>query len=302
MSASHHQALVFGKNGQLAWELLRTVPDGWDVTALGSAEIDLLDPAQIADAFGSLEPDLVINAAAYTAVDKAETESERAFDLNQCVVKNIVEQLQLRPNVAFIHVSTDFVFDGKKAQPYKIGDATAPLGIYGASKLAGEREIIERSLHNSLILRTSWVYSSHGQNFVKTMLRLMSDPSREELSIVYDQVGTPTWGYGLAKAIWRAGEMRVVNTDNTRTEIHHWTDAGVASWYDFAVAIQELAIERGLLDRKIAIRPIPHTDYPTPATRPAFSVLDKSHFEASFQIYTKHWREQLASMLDELKS
>lgn len=300
MNTEVRKALIFGKNGQLAWELQRTAPPNLEVLALGSKEIDLLDVAQVADAIGAYAPDLVINAAAYTAVDKAETEQQAAFALNHQAVANIADALIGRPATAFVHISTDFVFDGRKSSPYTAKDKTNPLSVYGASKLAGEMEILNRDMAKALILRTSWVYSSHGNNFVKTMLRLMSDPQRDHLNVVADQIGTPTSAYSLAQAIWHAGNTMMDSSDSVGSQILNWTDSGVASWYDFAVAIQELALEGGILKRKIAINPIPHTAYPTPASRPLFSVLDKSGFEQAYGIQPEYWRKRLESMLQEL--
>ncbi|WP_406827614.1 dTDP-4-dehydrorhamnose reductase [Microbulbifer sp. ARAS458-1] len=300
MGTNINRALVFGKSGQVAWELQRTAPVNWKVERLGRAEINLLDPAQVADAIGAYSPDLVINAAAYTAVDKAESDREAAFALNQQAVANIADAVALQERTALVQVSTDFVFDGKSSRPYSCSDETSPLSAYGESKLAGEREVIERQLPRSIVLRTSWVYSSHGNNFVKTMLQLMADPARDRLNVVYDQVGTPTWAYSLAQAIWRAGEQLMESEVVNSGQVFHWTDAGVASWYDFAVAIQELALARGLLERKIPIKPIPHTDYPSPGARPAYSVLDKAPFERAFGVTPEYWRSQLESMLHEL--
>lgn len=300
MSNMPCKALILGRNGQLARELQRTVPEGFDVTVLGRAEIDLLDVAQVADTFGTVEPDLVINAAAYTAVDQAETDREAAFALNATAVANIADAVNGRDGTALVHVSTDFVFDGKKSSPYTANDSTNPLSVYGESKLAGEFEILTRNLPEALILRTSWVYASHGNNFVKTMLRLMADPARDQLSVVADQIGTPTWAYSLAKSIWQAGISRLNSEEARGTEIFNWTDAGVASWYDFAVAVQELALAQGILQRKVRISPIPHTAYPTPAARPMYSVLEKASFEQVFGVQPTHWRTQLESMLVEL--
>ncbi|UHQ55876.1 dTDP-4-dehydrorhamnose reductase [Microbulbifer sp. YPW16] len=293
------KALILGKNGQVAWELMRACPQGWQAQACGREEVDLQEFSSLAGQVAELEPDLLINAAAYTAVDKAESERDEAYALNQQAVANIAA-IAAEQGIPLVHLSTDFVFDGSKSSPYTAADEPAPLSVYGASKLAGEQEILDRALPNALILRTSWVYSSHGQNFVKSMLRLMSDPQREHLSIVCDQVGTPTWARALARAIWAAGDMMCAGQNPGGTRILNWTDAGVASWYDFAVAIQELALERGLLEGRIPIHPIPHTDYPTPATRPAYSVLDKAGFAQEFAVQPQHWRNQLGCMLDDL--
>lgn len=300
MSVERRKALILGRNGQLAWELQRTVPTDFDVVVLGRREINLLDTAQVTDAVGEHAPDLVINAAAYTEVDKAETEQQAAFALNQQLVANIADVLTCHPATAFIHISTDFVFDGKKSSPYTGQDRPSPLSVYGASKLAGELEVLNRDMTNALILRTSWLYSCHGNNFVKTMLRLMSEPQRDHLNVVADQIGTPTWAYSLAQAIWHTGKVMQKLSEPVGTKILSWTDSGVASWYDFAVAIQELALERKILKREVAINPISHTAYPMTAVRPSFSVLDKSAFEQVYGIHPEHWRKQLGVMLLEL--
>lgn len=299
MTNNTRKALIFGKNGQLSWELQRTAPNDFEVLALGSAEIDLLDRLAVQEVVDSFSPDLVINAAAYTAVDKAESDEQGAFELNQHAVANMLDAVAARAGTKLIHVSTDFVFDGKASEPYRTDDQINPLSVYGSSKAAGESEIISRNLPGSLIVRTSWVYSVHGANFVKTMLRLMADENREQLNVVADQVGTPTWAYSLAKALWCAGAQEVARPGKA-ARIFHWTDAGVASWYDFAVAIQELGFAEGLLNQRIEINPIPHLQYPTPAVRPSFSVLDKSTFEKTYSIRTEHWRYQLERMIKEL--
>ncbi|MCA0893717.1 dTDP-4-dehydrorhamnose reductase [Microbulbifer agarilyticus] len=299
MTNNTRKALIFGKNGQLSWELQRTAPNDFEVLALGSAEIDLLDRLAVQKAVDSFSPDLVINAAAYTAVDKAESDEQGAFELNQHAVANILDAVESRTGTKLIHVSTDFVFDGKTSEPYRTDDQINPLSVYGSSKAAGESEIISRNLPGSLIVRTSWVYSVHGANFVKTMLRLMADENREQLNVVADQIGTPTWAYSLARALWCAGVQELTKPGKT-ARIYHWTDAGVASWYDFAVAIQEIGLEQGLLNHQVDVNPITQSMYPTPATRPTFSVMDKSAFEDNYSVQTRHWRSQLKYMLREL--
>ncbi|KUJ85051.1 dTDP-4-dehydrorhamnose reductase [Microbulbifer sp. ZGT114] len=291
--------MILGKSGQVAWELVRTCPDGWKATACGRNELNLNHPSQLQDAVNELNPDLLINAAAYTAVDKAESEVQQAYQVNQQAVATVADVAK-QFDLPLIHISTDFVFDGNHSSPYTNTDPTNPLSVYGASKLAGEAEIRSRELACALILRTSWVYSSHGQNFVKTMLRLMGDPEREQLAVVCDQVGSPTWAKTLAEAIWKAGESMVTGQSVNGTTIANWTDAGVASWYDFAEAIQELALQKKLLKTAMPIRPLLHTAYPTPAKRPQYSVLDKSGFEELYRCQTKHWRKQLDGMLEEL--
>ena len=255
----NQKVVIFGKSGQLGWELQQTVPEGFEAVALGLEEVDVTDEAAVHLALTRHAPDIVVNATAYTAVDKAEEEPQAAHAVNAAAPEVIAKrcaELGLR----MVHVSTDFVFDGGQSTPYKPEDSPHPQSIYGATKFAGERAVLA-ALPNAIVVRTAWVYSVHGNNFVKTMLRLMA--SRPELGVVTDQVGTPTWAKGLALWIWTVLKKPEV------CGIYHWTDAGVASWYDFSVAIMELAVEKGLLEKPIDVRPIPSSDYPTPAKRPA---------------------------------
>jgi dTDP-4-dehydrorhamnose reductase len=286
-----HIALVTGAGGQLGRELQGTTPADWTVVALDRATLDIADTGSLRAALDRVRPAAVINAAAYTAVDKAETEAELAARSNAegpSVLAGACAELGIR----LVHISTDFVFDGAASQPYRPADATGPLGEYGRSKLAGERGT-QAANPAALILRTGWVYSRFGNNFVKTMLRLMAE--RDQLSVVVDQVGTPTWARGLALTAW-AGLLH-----EDAHGIYHWSDAGVCSWYDFAVAIQEEALALGLLQREIVISPIPASDYPTPAARPSYSVLDKSSTCRDLDVTLAHWRAQLRAMLADLK-
>ena len=284
-------ALVTGAGGQLGRELQLTTPAGWAVAALDRATLDIADTVSLRAALDRVRPAAVINAAAYTAVDKAETEAELAARSNAegpAVLAGACADLGIR----LVHISTDFVFDGAASRPYRPADATGPLGEYGRSKLAGEQGT-QAANPAALILRTGWVYSRFGNNFVKTMLRLMAE--RDQLNVVVDQVGTPTWAHGLALTAW-AG-LRHEDAHG----IYHWSDAGVCSWYDFAVAIQEEALALGLLQREIAISPIPASDYPTPAARPSYSVLDKSSTCRDLDVTLTHWRAHLRAMLADLK-
>ena len=294
--------LVTGKNGQLGSELQKTCPSNVELICFGSKELDISNAEQVNELLITHSPDIVINAAAYTAVDKAETDTDTAYAVNEQGAANLANACK-NIDAKLIHISTDFVFDGTSTMPYTASDATNPLGVYGASKLAGEQAINEILGSQATIVRTAWVYSVFGNNFVKTMLRLMAE--KEQLGIVGDQVGTPTWAAGLANMLWalvaKASSEQVLNTENTAT-ILNWTDAGVASWYDFAVAIQELAIEQGLLTKSIPISAIPAASYPTPAKRPAFSVLNKAQAEEISGVNTVHWRAQLKAMLVELKA
>lgn len=293
--------LVTGKNGQLGSELQKTCPSNVELICFGSKELDISNAEQVNELLITHSPDIVINAAAYTAVDKAETDTDTAYAVNEQGAANLANACK-NIDAKLIHISTDFVFDGTSTMPYTASDATNPLGVYGASKLAGEQAINEILGSQATIVRTAWVYSVFGNNFVKTMLRLMAE--KEQLGIVGDQVGTPTWAAGLANMLWalvaKARSEQVLNTENIAT-ILNWTDAGVASWYDFAVAIQELAIEQGLLAKSIPISAIPAASYPTPAKRPAFSVLNKAQAEEISGVKTVHWRTQLKAMLTELK-
>ncbi|WNC71308.1 dTDP-4-dehydrorhamnose reductase [Thalassotalea psychrophila] len=291
--------IITGKNGQLGWELLDTQPAGVEVYAFSSQELDITDADEVNATFAKLAPDFVINAAAYTAVDKAETDIEACYLVNKVGVENIAKACKTI-NAKFVHISTDFVFDGKQNTPYKPEHKTKPIGVYGESKLAGEKSVLELLPSSSIIIRTAWVYSSHGNNFVKTMLRLMRELPK--LGIVYDQVGTPTWAKGLARVIWQLIEKDYDELLSVSDfgKVYHWTDAGVTSWYDFAIAIQQQGLTLELLSNEIPVRPIPASAYPTPAQRPSFSVLDKSSLEKLTGIETIHWQKQLNTMLTEL--
>ena len=286
------KVLITGAGGQVGWELQRTVSTDIEITALHRVELDIADQAAVMSVIKELQPALVINAAAYTAVDKAEEEVDRAYKVNVEGAANIARAVE-DCSARLIHISTDFVFDGTGTKPYLPGDEPKPSGVYGASKLQGERAVMAETSGRAVILRTAWIYSVHGSNFVKTMLRLMAE--REELGVVDDQVGTPTWAKELAKTIWLiAGKTDMQGT-------YHWTDDGKASWYDFALAIQEEAYGLGLLQKTIPIKPIKTEEYPTPARRPAYSVLDKTSTLEALDCKASHWRESLIKMLIELK-
>ncbi|MCO7016135.1 dTDP-4-dehydrorhamnose reductase [Vibrio paracholerae] len=293
------KVLVTGKGGQLAWELEQTCPSGIELISLGIEELDITQQGQVNELLRAHSPDVVINAAAYTAVDKAESDQATAYAVNDKGSEHLAVTCK-EIGAKLIHVSTDFVFDGTKATPYQTDDTPNPINVYGDSKLQGDIKVSQILGADAAIVRTAWVYSANGNNFVKTMLRLMVE--KEQLGIVYDQVGTPTWAKGLAKMIWALVAKTTEPNAATATQIYHWTDAGVASWYDFAVAIQELAIEKAMLDKAIPVRPIPASAYPTPAKRPSFSVIDKTSAEQASGVETVHWRKQLSAMLDELNN
>lgn len=286
------KALIVGKNGQLATELRRGVPEGINAKAFGSDEMDLRDQAAVDKTISYYRPDVILNAAAYTAVDKAESDLENAFALNRDGVHHLAK-IAKKTGARLIHVSTDFVFDGTKSSPYLPDDPTAPLGVYGQSKRAGEEVLLDVLANLATIVRTSWVYSAHGNNFVRTMLKLMQE--RDQLGVVSDQIGSPTWAHGLAELLW------TLAASPASTGIWHWSDLGVASWYDFAVAIQDEALVQRLLLHSIPIRPMATKDYPTPAKRPAMSVLDTAAVRQKTGRAGQHWRKALRAMLAELK-
>ena len=277
------KALVTGAAGQLGSALLLRVPEGWACRGLTRDALDLADPAAIADAIAEYAPDVLINAAAYTAVDRAEGEERLAFAVNARAVEAMAAALQSTGG-HLVHVSTDFVFDGQSPRAYRPGDARNPLSAYGRSKAAGE----DAAGPGATIVRTAWVYGAGGANFVTTMLRLMRE--RDEVRVVSDQIGAPTWAGSLADVVWGLARQRA-------SGVFHHSDAGVASWYDFAVAIQEEALALGLLTRAVPVVPITTADYPTPARRPAFSLLDSSETRDKLQAPAVHWRTNLRRML-----
>jgi len=284
--------LITGAGGQVGWELQQAVPADVEITALHRSGLDITDLSAVMSVILKLQPDLIINAAAYTAVDKAEKEADKAYGVNADGAVNIARAAE-NCSARLIHLSTDFVFDGNGSEPYLPEDEPKPSGVYGASKLEGERLVMAETMGRAVILRTAWLYSVHGINFVKTMLRLIAE--RDELKIVDDQIGTPTWAKDLAMAIW------LIANKTEMQGIYHWTDDGVASWYDFALAIQEEAHELGILQRMIPVKPIKTAAYPTPAKRPAYSVLDKASTCAVLGYTPSPWRESLKKMLTELK-
>jgi dTDP-4-dehydrorhamnose reductase len=281
--------VVTGGRGQLGRELVRSCPEGWRVAAPGSDEMDITDAAAVRRYIKARRPAVVVNAAAYTAVDRAEIEPARAWAVNADGAANVAAAAN-DSETRLIHISTDFVFDGRQGVPYPPEAEPGPLNEYGRSKLAGEERVSAAQGDRATILRTAWLYAAGGPNFVLTMLRLFRE--RGHVRVVTDQLGTPTWARGLAVALWRAASL----PDFRGT--HHWTDAGVASWYDFAVAIAEESEARGLLSDPVRVEPIRAAEYPTPARRPASSVLDKTSAWALLGT-PPHWRAQLREMLAE---
>jgi dTDP-4-dehydrorhamnose reductase len=286
------KVLVLGGGGQVASAVVAAAPAAHRVVARTRAELDIGDERAVALAFADTGADWVINAAAYTAVDLAEDQPAQAMAVNDTAVGVLVAAASTA-GCRLLHLSTDFVFDGRSNRAYLPADRTNPLSVYGASKLGGERHVLNGGAAG-IVLRTAWVYAAAGRNFVLTMLRLMRE--KPKLSVVCDQIGTPTWAAGIAAAIWGLIEAQAPGG------IYHWTDLGVASWYDFAVAIQDEALERGLLDRAVPITPILSAAYPTRARRTAFSVLDTAATRALIKVPARHWRHNLRTMLDELRT
>jgi dTDP-4-dehydrorhamnose reductase len=284
------KVLVLG-GGQIARAVRAAAPRHHQVESRTHVELDIVDEPAVATAVSELKADWIVNAAAYTAVDLAEDQPAQANAVNDAAVASLA-RTSLAAGCRLLHLSTDFVFDGNSNRAYLPNDPTNPLNVYGASKLAGERHVLADA--SGIVLRTSWVYAAQGKNFVLTMLRLMRE--KAQISVVCDQIGAPTWAASAAAAVWG-----LIDT-NAAAGIYHWTDSGVASWYDFAVAIQDEAIERGLLTRAVEVVPISSAAYPARARRPSFSVLDITATRTLINIPTRHWRHNLRKMLDEIRT
>ncbi|MFN3581385.1 MAG: dTDP-4-dehydrorhamnose reductase [Pseudomonas sp.] len=289
--------LLTGGNGQVGRELLKQLPPGYQVSAPGSCSTDISDPVAVERAVRDLQPELIINAAAYTAVDLAESQSERAWAVNHQGAANVAKAAH-DCGAAVFQISTDYVFSGTRTSAYTEAQPTAPLCVYGASKLAGE-QVVRETLSKSLVLRTSWVYSAYGNNFVKTMLRLASN--RTELSVVEDQIGCPTSAASIASCLWRLAEQYRVKQDLT-WGLYHFAGSPGCSWYDFARAIFAQAVESGLIDLAPQVHAIDTSQYPTAAKRPAYSVLDCSLIEKTFDIAQPDWKADLQQLIEALSS
>lgn len=284
--------LITGGNGQLGKTLSASVPDGYRAIVANRQMLDITNSKNVDAWFSENNPDGVINAAAYTAVDQAESETELAKAANTEGPANLASSAASH-NIPLIHVSTDFVFNGRAGAPYGSGDVTDPLSVYGHTKRDGEDQVLSLHADKAAIVRTAWVYDAGGSNFMMTMLRLMRE--KDSLGVVADQIGSPTYVQGLAKACWTMMAKEL-------TGIYHWTDAGVASWYDFAVAIQEEALALNILKKSIPINPLATESFPTPATRPSNSVLDKTDTWQAIGLTAPHWRENLRVALARLRS
>lgn len=275
-----NRILITGANGQLGSEFraLEKKYDQFEFIFVGKDELAIQDHFLLKKFFKKHLPSYCINCAAYTAVDKAETEKELATTINGDAPGYLAEACD-EFGTRFIHISTDYVFDGSSAIPYKETDETNPVNHYGMSKLIGEKRVME-NIADAVIIRTAWVYSEYGNNFVKTMMRLMKE--REQLNVVSDQRGSPTYAADLADAI-----MQIISKDKIVPGIYHYSNEGAITWYEFAVAIKEM------IGSNCRINPIPTTQYPTPAKRPAFSLLDKTKIKSTYQLEIPDWKTSL---------
>jgi dTDP-4-dehydrorhamnose reductase len=286
------RVLVIGVGGQVANAVVAAAPAQHQVIPRTQAELDICDATAVARALADSGAEWVVNGAAYTAVDQAEDDISVATAVNDTAT-GVLAAATAKAGGRLLHLSTDFVFDGESNRAYRPSDKANPLSVYGVSKLAGERHVLNGP-GAGIVVRTAWVYAAAGRNFVLTMLRLMRE--KEQVSVVCDQIGTPTWAGGIAAAIWGLIEAGAPGG------LYHWTDLGLASWYNFAVAIQDEGLARGLLTRAVPVIPIPSTAYPTRARRPAFSVLDTSATRGLIKVPARHWRHNLRIMLDELRT
>jgi len=294
------KVLITGSQGQLGKELLKNIPHDIEVIAADRKTFNLLDLKNCREFIFDNKPDWIINAAAYTAVDLAEDEEEKAMLINGEAPTEIANTLK-KTGGKLLQISTDFVFDGKSSSPYKVDDEPNPINIYGKSKLLGENGIknILQDNNQYIILRTSWVMGSEGNNFTKTMLRLLK--IKEKVSVVYDQIGCMTSSKYLSHICWLIIQKDITKNINNQ-KILHWTDAGVSSWFDIATEIGDLSFKLNLLKNPAKVLPISSDNFPTRAKRPNFSLLDSSITKEILNIENKYWRYSLLEILQELKS
>jgi len=284
--------LITGANGQLGHSTQLTLQDkGVHTIGIGRKQLDFSQPEHVAEYIAAQRADWVINCAAYTQVDKAEEDSDLAFRINRDAAKAVAEGVQSYTG-RLLQVSTDFIFDGTQSHPYREDDRANPLGVYGQSKWEGEQAVLE-ILPTATILRTAWVYGVHGNNFVKTILRLASE--RDELGIIDEQVGSPSSTVDISQAMYALIEKECAG-------VYHFTNEGVTSWYDFALAAINEAKSLGFKFKLKRINPIPASAYPTPAARPSYSVLSKEKIRAVLDYDIPHWQDSLRTMLERLKS
>lgn len=287
-----HTILVTGANGQLGWELgqLAKSYPAFKFVLVDRGQLDLAFPKTFENIIHAIKPDCIVNTAAYTAVDKSETEKELAYTVNATAVQELA-RISKAFAIPFITYSTDYVFNGEANQPYLSSTKMDPVNYYGSTKAAGETLAMEANEH-TIVIRTSWVFSSHGNNFVKTMIRLMKE--RESLNIVADQKGRPTYAKDLAIATMKM--IEALHAGKTLSGVYHYANTGETSWFDFAAKIKAIA---GLT---CTLNPIETKDFPTPAKRPAYSVLDTSKIEEALSLSIPHWEDALASCMKEISA
>lgn len=286
------KVLITGAKGQVGAELVKLAPAGFTVIGLGSDQLDITNPQQVNAAVAEHQPSLMINAAAYTAVDKAESDSEKAFAVNEQGVACLAKAAQ-QADIPLFHISTDYVFDGQATVPYKEIDPVNPQGVYGVSKLAGE-QVLAVTHNKHIILRTSWVFGATGHNFVKTMLRLGKE--RDELAVVADQHGGPTSAASIAQVLWQLAKNYQQQGD-LPWGIYNFSNSPRGTWHDFAVEIFKQGKALGLLDKLPNVKAITTADYPTSAKRPAWSVLDCTKIETLLGYGVPCWKSELVQVL-----
>lgn len=279
---------VIGNAGMLGTEVTTILTKEFDNVVATDREVSILELEALREFVSFKDIDWIVNCSAYTAVDKAEEDVDFCYALNEKGVANIAEVAK-EIGAKMVHVSTDYVFDGNSSTPLSEDAPTAPIGVYGASKLAGEKQIVQ-NLDEHFIIRTAWLYGEHGNNFVHTMLRLMAD--KDELGVIADQIGSPTWAFDLASLI-----ADVIKQNSTAYGIYHYSNEGEISWHGFAEAILEIGNEKGLLSKKIPVNPLTTDQYPTPAKRPAYSLLNKTKVKETFGVEVPHWKDSLNQFL-----
>jgi dTDP-4-dehydrorhamnose reductase len=288
------KVLITGAAGQVGRALLDTLPPQCEVRALTRGQLNIGDAKAVNAAVAAFRPAVIINAAAYTAVDKAESEPEVAGPVNAFGPRHLAQAAAVIPGCRLLHISTDYVFDGRAAGPYQPLDETNPLSVYGRTKLFGERAVLDVLGERGVVLRTAWIYASQGKNFLLTMLRLMRE--RGAVSVVADQHGTPTTAASIARALWVIARRPAIHG------ILHWTDGGEATWNEFAVAIAEEARAAGILPDAVKVTPITTAEYPTAAPRPANSVLDSHETIERLGLTPDHWRVALRTTLAHVRA
>ena len=285
------RALIPGSAGLIGTTLRAQAPDGYEVIGLDIAELDITDASAVQRAIDHYRPDLVINAAGYLAVDKAESDRDQCMRVNAEGPRHLAQAL--RPGTArMLHLSTNYVFDGKSGVPYQPGDPAQPVSVYGVSKRDGEAVVLQTLGERATVVRTSWVHASYGNSFLRTILKVLKE--RGTARVVDDQLGTPTSAQSIAAALWQVALNPAISG------LHHWTDAGVASWYDFAVAIAEEGVALGLLPRGVTVVPVSTAQYPMVAARPAYGVMAKQATVAALGTAPPHWRDNVRKTMREI--